>query len=504
MKDYRSIADSVLQRRDEYIEKRKKKRAAFIRRTSIALSCCLVILAGFGIWRMDLLERIMPSQSGSDYIVTEYTANITEETGSRTTSAMPTTSSGPETAVSGSETAAVTTAATSGSAGSSTSSAVTASRTTQSAASASTTATVKTTGSDEVQVATEESPRRTTTVSATTTTRTATTSHTSYTSTVTTTYTNRTTTSRYSSTTTTSQYTRTTSQYSSTTTTSQYTRTTPQYSETTTTPQYTHTTTTSFLPNTTSSSDGGNGNGGSGSITTTTMETGSVGVTTTTALGSIHIPQGFYGNGGSVYFELTGANADISLTEGPLESGIVYPDDAPPIDYQSYSLRNIKAEFMRAVKFSGDDRYLIGINNDWIPDDLSSLVSGMDMAEYMELGLAYDCVSGAYIGIPDKDTILGFLADNGSRSTVIGVSDNFLMNEYLSGNLSDPPEDDTDDLLMRVEISMPQLISGDKYYSSGYMKITRDGRLVFDMLKLKYTYNIGTEAAKAFAASLSP
>ena len=74
MRDYNRIADRVFQRRDEYLAEKKRKRAIYIKRASLALSCCVMLLVGFGIWKMDLLKKITP---GDDDFIETTTAAIT-------------------------------------------------------------------------------------------------------------------------------------------------------------------------------------------------------------------------------------------------------------------------------------------------------------------------------------------------------------------------------------------------------------------------------------------
>lgn len=523
MKDYKAIADSVLRRRDEYLEKKKKKRVILIRRASIALSCCLVILAGFGIWRMDLLERIIPSQSGDDYNVTEYTDITGEPGGEPTTTAVlsasePATTASPGTTATASESAAVTTSVSSQTAqgASSSSSAVRTTPAVTSSVRATTTA-----GGAESGTA----PERTSAATTSRTVRTSTTSRTADTATTTRPVRTTTTSTVPSHTATTRLSTTTSWRYTTTTA-----ATTIWESRTTNTGRTT-TTTCDSIPNTTTI-DGGSG----GNVTATTTDLGNettratttttraaevtttttpiftytttTSVTTTVATTTSTIPdsfsryEGFYGNGGSTYFELTGTEADPSLIGGLLEQGIAYPDTFRATEYSFYRFGNNSEDFLRAVRYDGDSRYFLSVNTEWTPETLGDVFSGMDIGKYMAFGSIYDCVSGAYLSSPERETILRLFRDNADKAAICGVSDNFLMNGYLTGSLGAPPEDDTDELLIRMEIFMPELFSDDKYYSRGYLKITRDGQLIIDMMELKYSHTIGTEAAEAFAASL--
>ncbi|MCR4795448.1 MAG: hypothetical protein K5898_09835 [Ruminococcus sp.] len=67
MKDYKEIANSIFQRREEYLKEKKRKKALFIRNATIALSCCIMIAVGIGIWNIDMLRDIKPSPNKNDY-----------------------------------------------------------------------------------------------------------------------------------------------------------------------------------------------------------------------------------------------------------------------------------------------------------------------------------------------------------------------------------------------------------------------------------------------------
>jgi hypothetical protein len=77
MKDYNEIANRVFQRRDEYLEQKRRKKAIYFRRVSIAFSCCIMLLIGVGIWQSDLLKKIEPSPDTNSYISSETTGTTT-------------------------------------------------------------------------------------------------------------------------------------------------------------------------------------------------------------------------------------------------------------------------------------------------------------------------------------------------------------------------------------------------------------------------------------------
>ena len=93
MRDYNKIADRVFRRRDEYLAEKKRKRALYIKSASVALSCCIMIMLGIGIWKTDLLSRIAPKDDDfriPEATTTTTTAATTVETAAETTSALTT------------------------------------------------------------------------------------------------------------------------------------------------------------------------------------------------------------------------------------------------------------------------------------------------------------------------------------------------------------------------------------------------------------------------------
>ena len=68
MKSYKEIADSVLARRDEYLAEKKRRKALFIKRMSVAMSCMIVLFIGIGVWRSDMLRSAAPDPDGGQFI----------------------------------------------------------------------------------------------------------------------------------------------------------------------------------------------------------------------------------------------------------------------------------------------------------------------------------------------------------------------------------------------------------------------------------------------------
>ncbi len=96
MKDYNEIANSVFQRREEYLKEKKRKKALIIRNATIALSCCIMIAVGIGIWNIGMLRDIEPSPDKNDYtlpvpVVTTDVITSEEDITSENTAATATT-----------------------------------------------------------------------------------------------------------------------------------------------------------------------------------------------------------------------------------------------------------------------------------------------------------------------------------------------------------------------------------------------------------------------------
>ena len=78
MKDYNEIANNVFQRRDKYLEEKKRKKAVIFRNAAIALSCCIMIAVGIGIWNSGMLRNIKPSPNKEDYSLPQPVVTTTE------------------------------------------------------------------------------------------------------------------------------------------------------------------------------------------------------------------------------------------------------------------------------------------------------------------------------------------------------------------------------------------------------------------------------------------
>ena len=165
MRDYNKIADRVFRRRDEYLEEKKRKKAVYIKRFSVALSCCIVLMLGLGIWKMDLLRRIAPDDGDYHDAPPVTTTSVSTDIGISTETTARTTASADTTTTfaavtsdgSGTTSAAATSAA-------DTTASTTARTTAQERPSAVTTAPRTTaSGSEEHIRTTSQSPRTTTT-----------------------------------------------------------------------------------------------------------------------------------------------------------------------------------------------------------------------------------------------------------------------------------------------------------------------------------------------------
>lgn len=57
MKSYKEVAERVFERRDRYLAEKKRKRAVMLKRASVGLSFCIVLLVGFGMWTNEKIRN---------------------------------------------------------------------------------------------------------------------------------------------------------------------------------------------------------------------------------------------------------------------------------------------------------------------------------------------------------------------------------------------------------------------------------------------------------------
>lgn len=520
MKDYKDVARSVFRRRNEYLEEKKRKREAFMKRSAVALSCCLMVLVSFNIWRSDALKTLAPSPDGSQFNVTEENTTAPPTTDENGMTAIPeptqayvttaltqdgNASAHNGTTASGDQSHTVTTTRTK----SGTKPALTTDsfmevtrvrRTTAAATTAYKTSTIKagttkaTTGAAATQPTTSANAKTTTAAAKTTTSGggkvTTTTAKTTAT-------TQRTTSRPYTTTI------RTTSQYYTTNTrpvqtTSAVYSTTRSYT-TTARPTSTtrHTTsvhyTTSKVYTTTSYSDiNPIATVGPEPIVATTTTTSTTTVvytyTTTTSL------TGFNYNGN--YYKTTGTRqAKEFLTQS---IGSEYDENIDKTLY-IYAYEDIDPDFMCYSYTDGYYAYL-GINEVWTPSSLNDLVTGMRLDKYLEGGAFYEYATNDY-ELLSIDKVIDTLNDYGGLNTnVTSISKNGA--RYLKEKQGvDNSGEKLTDIRASVYIAF-KAVDYSSYYHYGYIYITDDGKLHFDLLYLRYTYDIGAENAEELVNKL--
>ena len=516
MKDYKDVARSVFRRRDIYLKEKKRKRDTFMKRSAVALSCCLMMLVGFNIWRTDSLKTIAPSPDKSQFNVTEANTTAPPTTDENGMTAIPVTTDSAVTTApdhSGKPVQNVTTATTA-SGGSLSNITTTRAKGSSSGdvplpttfsfmevtavrhtSAVTTTATTKTTAVKTTTAKsndTKSTTLRTTTHNNKTTTANTTTRHTTL-PTSTTTYATYTTTRYY-----------TTTIYYSTTNTRPVQTTSAVYSTTrsyTTTAQHTSTTrrttsvhyTTSKIYTTTSYA-GDNpvatGNPEPIVLTTTSITTTTVvyTYTTTTSL------TGFHRNGN--YYKTTGTRqAKEFLTQS---IGSEYDENIDKTFY-IYAYEDIDPDFMCYAYTDGYYAYL-GINEVWTPSSLNDLVTGMRLDKYLEGGAFYEYATNDY-ELLSINKVIDTLNDYGGLNTnVTGVSENGA--RYLKETQGvDNSGEKLTDIRASVYIAF-KAVDYSSYYHYGYIYITDDGKLHFDLLYLRYTYDIGTENAEELVNKL--
>lgn len=494
MRDYKDIANSVFRRREEYEKEKSRKKAVFIRRTSIALSCCLMLTVCFGIWRMNLLDPIFGPNGGNKFDMTEpptaaYT-DIVTTTDSSTTAASSLASATTE--FSGTSTKITTVTPTSSVA----SSASTATATSSHAA--------NTTAADRRTTASyTEITRRTSTTSASstmvTTTPEAVATDTNMLLT-TTRYTFPTTVTRTTIRTTTARTTtaRTTSRQPLTSATA---RPTTTFAHTTTTraTTYLHTTTTTRTTIT-------------GIYTTiTAMPSQTTYVSSTVSPHTTYVtnavpPQnetltGFNYRGSLYtisdrYDSRPNYSIDHVIYSGKMElNGDVIP-------YSVYVFDGITEEFICSVSTeSGTQRYIC-VNTKFVPTDTQRCLNSMGICDYMDLTYIYSSEMQSYRSAleGEKTELIGLLKELDGSLTSYSQSDNYLRRQAADSGWT-YPDTDLSQYSVAFGFEMPEIIDPGKYFGSGYIAFTNSGEMIFELLDYKYTFDIGEEAAEKIISS---
>lgn len=530
MKDYKDVARSVFRRRDEYLKEKKRKREVFIKRSAVALSCCLMMLVGFNIWRTDSLKTIAPSPDKSQFNVTEANTTApptTDENGNTgipvtTTTAVVTANNGEAavqngttvTTVSGENAPAVTTTHKKNS-GSSTvepplpttfsfMEVTAARRTTVVTTTTGKTSTVRTvtgkTTTTTHRSTTENSRTSARTTTARTTTRSKLTTTTARTTRTTTTTRLNTTSVSYS---TTRVYTTSSAVYSTTriyTTSSAVYSTTRAYttmrpdSQTTTTsktgespvateyPWPINVTTTRYYDQTTTT------------VSTTTL---AYTYTTTTSITGFH----WKGN----YYKTTGVSLYVDFLTSGLNNNFIdvtYDEDIGKfINIYSYSY--IDPKFMCYAYIDGNYAYL-GINETWQPETFGELLDGIYSKDFMKTNYFYDNTNNRSRSISDPEAVHELLDQyRDKKLKVTGIS--YGAQEYLAAKEGwDTPELDLSGKLGYISAELSSTLTRPVEYISryGYIHITDDGKLEVDLFYLKYTIDIGKDNAEELVNKL--
>jgi len=487
MKDYKDIANSVFRRREEYEKERSRKKAVFIRRTSIALSCCIMLTVCFGIWRMDLLKSFFSPGSNEQFNLTEPpTAAHTEisvttvsSTSSAQASTALTSSTAPVTSVtSASATAAGTSSATSFNAANITSSGL------------------RTTAPHTALTQLTASSALTSGVTASTTPD-AVATHTGSPKTTTTRHTDRSTTARTTNrTTTTPAYTRTTAR----TTSVRVTSSTRAFPTTTTAAWTTKHTTNTFWATT---------------HTTTTTRTTSTGYYTTTAVfsqppdvSSTAPPQtetltGFRYRGSLYRISDRYDTRPYSPGDPVLYSGNMRLN-GDDISYSVYYFDGITEEFICSVSTEPGTQRYICVNTQFIPENTRRCLNSTGVCDYMELTDMYSAEKQSYRSASEseRDELIGLLKELDGSLTSYSRSDNYLRQQAADTG-GTYPDTDLSQYSVAFKFEMPEIIDPSKYFGSGYIAFTDSGEMIFELLNYKYTFDVGEEAAGKIISSFS-
>ncbi|WP_303805369.1 hypothetical protein [Ruminococcus flavefaciens] len=515
MKDYKDVARSVFRRRDEYLKEKKRKREVFIKRSAVALSCCLMMLVGFNIWRTDSLKTIAPSPDKSQFNVTEANTTApptTDENGNTgipvtITTAVVTANNGETavqngttvTTVSGENAPAVTTTHKKNS-GSSTvepplpttfsfMEVTAARRTTVVTTTTGKTSTVRTvtgkTTTTTHRSTTENSRTSARTTTARTTTRSKLTTTTARTTRTTTTTRLNTTSVSYS---TTRVYTTSSAVYS---TTRIYTTSSAVYS---TTRAYT-----TKIPDTTvvttikpSDSPSPVATESVPYYTTTATTTTTIATTVTTT--SI---TGFRYNGN--YYKTTGS----TISRYDLGTSIAAErDDTTGLNLVFYKYGDIDLDFMCVAVIYGQNTGYIGVNEVWNPDTLGDILNGANAEKTMKAASLYDYNDKRFYVFSDQKSAFELLRDYSDRPAQITGLSNGTQRFMLQNAGEEPPALDTSNKLGSIHIVTSGLADDGNYLHFGYIHITDDGKLEVDLFYLKYTIDIGKDNAEELVNKL--
>lgn len=439
MRDYKEIANSVFQRREAYLEEKKRKKAVIFRSAAVTLSCCLMIILGFGIWNMDFLKSIKPSQNKEpdnitpvtttsvttavDYTtaltalttdisntpVTETTVSVSAEKGNESSPA--------ETKHSGNH-SVTTTAANNGkndnkpvkTTASSMEIIVTDGKSEQSGNSNRTTS---------LHSSTVTRPRTTTTtrlspVHTTTSPRVSTTRSTSYTRPRTTT-TLRTTVTRTSTT-----RPHVTSTYY-----------VPVFTTTTTAPMTTRLyTSATYATSThmwyTSATTAPSAVATSATRTPTATSTASpVATTSVDASPIVTEPCHEFNYNGSTY-TLAEAKYPLEITEYDelLYDGTVYSEyDDRTMNAQIYVYDSYDPAFICMIRFTDTDQVYLGVNYDFVPKDIAEFLTATDFRDNVLITFSIDCMNGVFKDDFNKDEFLNILNMNADTAAEVYYDD---------------------------------------------------------------------------------
>ena len=491
MKDYKDIAHSVFRRRDEYLKEKKRKREVFMKRSAVALSCCLMMLVGFNIWRTDSLKTIAPSPDKSQFNVTE--ANTT---------APPTTDENGNTGIPVTTAVTATTAHNGNSAAQNGTTVTTVSG--ENAPAVTTTHKKNSSGAVEAPLPTTFSFMEVTAVRRTT----AVTTTTDKTSTVrtvtgkTTTTTHRTTTENGRTTTRiTTAVPRTTTTIRTTTTASHTTKIpTTTHIYTTTTRYYTtsvaYTTasarTTSAWHTTAIATTSFNSDVPEPATTTQDIHPSPVVTETPTVTTTIATSiTGFHYNGN--YYKTTGTKIDKSFLKNYL--GREYDEDLNTTFY-IYAHDGLDPEFMCIASTSDSYYAYLGINETWKPETLGDIISGADFNDYVNTPYVYDTAENSFHKVSDENAVRELLRSySGRKVQITGLSHRATVYNAQRDGI-EPPSFNLSSKLGYIELRTHTLSAEGHYLQYGYISITDDGKLEVDLFYLKYTADIGIDNAE--------
>ena len=180
-------------------------------------------------------------------------------------------------------------------------------------------------------------------------------------------------------------------------------------------------------------------------------------------------------------------NFDTSFTGDLLHKSGIYDVALGRLTvYTVYAYKDFSPDFLCMVEFDDGETFL-GINWDYVPDNLGEFLDAIDFPDSFNLYYLYDSVNSKYINSPDYTPLTEFLKSN-RNAGIIQIIDDFYNRT-------------------KVEFDYDMLSTGD-YYTCifGHISISADQTLVIFMADdyghRTYEFNVDSTTLDKLYASL--